>query len=117
MTPSISILQRSPSGRMKWRLAGGALVALLIGGLWRAEEVPTAPEVPVVDLTGAAPLTFAPPAAGSGSAGASSELTLLHADGALGAWAIDQPPPVVAPAAAPHGPSAAAAASSPQRKP
>ena len=106
MTPSISIVQRPSSGRMKWRLAGGALFALLVGGLWRADEVPSAPELPAIDLTGAAPLTFAPPAAGSGSLGASSDFAGLHADGALGDLAREQ-----APAVAPN------AASSPQPMP
>lgn len=99
MTPSISIVQRSPSGSMKWRLAGGAVVALLIGALWRAEEVPTSPALPVVDLTGAAPVTFAPPAAGASAVDASSDLTALRAELNAAALAIDQ-----ASAASPEGP-------------
>ena len=55
------------AGRMKWRLAGGAIAASLVGMLWRADEAPAPPGPMPVSLTGAAPLTFAPPAAGPAS--------------------------------------------------
>ena len=65
MSPIAPLVRRSPPGRMKWRLAGGAVMALLIGALWRSEELPPTPGQPPVNLTGSAPVTFAPPAAGS----------------------------------------------------
>lgn len=87
MTHSMSVVHRSSPARMKWRLAGGALVALLVGALWRAEDVPLMSEHPVVDLTGAAPVTFAPPAAGGGG---SADLASLQAELQTAAMAIDQ---------------------------
>lgn len=89
MSQTISAVQRSSPGRMKWRLAGGAVVALLIGALWRAEDVPPIPSHPDVSLTGSAPVTFAPPSAGM--ADASTELAALKAELNTAAMAIDQP--------------------------
>src|SRR3989344_1771589 len=89
MSQTISAVQRSSPGRMKWRLAGGAVVALLIGALWRAEDVPPIPSHPDVSLTGSAPVTFAPPSAGM--ADASTELVALKAELNTAAMAIDQP--------------------------
>lgn len=88
MSQTISTVRRSSPGRMKWRLAGGAMVALLIGALWRAEDVPPTPSQPVVSLTGSAPVTFAPPSAGAGDG--SSELAALKAELNTAALAVDQ---------------------------
>jgi hypothetical protein len=87
MSQSISTVRRSAPGRMKWRLAGGAVVALLIGALWRAEDVQPTPSHPAVALTGAAPVTFAPPSAGTGDG--SSELAALKVELESAAMAID----------------------------
>lgn len=87
MSQPFSTVQRASPGRMKWRLAGGAVVALLIGALWRAEDVPTTPSQPVVSLTGTAPVTFAPPSAGSD---ATADLAALKAELNTAAMAIDQ---------------------------
>jgi hypothetical protein len=87
MSQTISTVRRSAPGRMKWRLAAGAVVALLIGALWRAEDVPPTPSHPAVALTGAAPVTFAPPSAGTGDG--STELAALKAELASAAMAID----------------------------
>lgn len=97
MSQTISVVQRSSHGRMKWRLAGGAVVALLIGALWRAEDVPPTPSQPVVSLTGLAPVTFAPPSAGTGDG--STEMAALKAELNTAAMAIDQ-----AAGTAPEGP-------------
>jgi len=88
MSISISSVQRASAGRMKWRLAGGAVVALLIGALWRAEEVPPTPgSVAVVSLAGNAPVTFSPPAAGVDS---SADLAAMKAELNSAAMAVDQ---------------------------
>ncbi len=97
MSQTISVVQRSSHGRMKWRLAGGAVVALLIGALWRAEDVPPTPSQPMVNLTGSAPVTFAPPSAGMGDG--SAELSALKDELNTAAMAIDQAPGTV-----PEGP-------------
>lgn len=97
MSQTISSVQRSTHGRMKWRLAGGALVALLIGALWRAEDVPPTPSHPAVALTGSAPVTFAPPSAGMGDG--SNELAVMKAELNTAAMAIDH-----SSGAAPEGP-------------
>lgn len=88
MSLSSSTIQRSSPGRMKWRLAGGAVVALLIGALWRSEEVPPTPSHPEVRLTGSAPVTFAPPSAGMGDG--ATDLAALKAELNAAALAIDQ---------------------------
>ncbi len=88
MSQTISTVRRSAPGRMKWRLAGGAVVALLIGALWRAEDVPPTPSHPAVALTGSAPVTFAPPSAGTSDG--SSDLAALKAELETAAMAIDQ---------------------------
>lgn len=88
MSQTISTVRRSAPGRMKWRLAAGAVVALLIGALWRAEDVPPTPSHPAVALTGSAPLTFAPPSAGTGDG--STDMAALKAELASAAMAIDQ---------------------------
>ncbi len=97
MSQTISTVRRFEPARMKWRLAGGAVVALLIGALWRAEEVPPTPSQPVANLTGSAPVTFAPPSAGMGDG--STELAALKAELNTAAMAIDQSSGVV-----PEGP-------------
>lgn len=87
MSISISSVRRTSTGRMKWRLAGGAVVALLIGTLWRAEDVPLMPgSAPVVSLAGQAPVTFAPPAAGGD---VSADLAALKAELNTAALAAD----------------------------
>lgn len=88
MSQTLSTVRLSAPGRMKWRLAGGAVVALLIGALWRAEDVPPTPAQSPVSLTGAAPVTFAPPSAGTGDG--STELAALKAELNTAAMAIDQ---------------------------
>lgn len=93
MSQSISTVRLSEPGRMKWRLAGGAVVALLIGALWRAEDVPPTPSQPAVNLVGSAPVTFAPPSAGMGDG--SSEMAALKAELNTAAMAIDQSSGVV----------------------
>lgn len=93
MSPTLSSVRRSSPGRMKWRFAGGAVVALLIGALWRAEDVPSPAGQPAVGLAGSAPLTFAPPAAGSGDGAA--DLATLRAELRVAAVAIDQAPAAV----------------------
>jgi len=92
-----STIRLASSGRMKWRLAGGAVVALLIGALWRSEDVPPTPSQPMVSLTGSAPVTFAPPSAGMGDG--ATELAALKAELNTAALAIDQ-----SSGAAPEGP-------------
>lgn len=93
MSQTISVVQRSSHGRMKWRLAVGAVVALLIGALWRAEDVPPTPSQPMVSLVGSAPVTFAPPSAGTGDG--STELAALRAELDTAAMAIDHASGVV----------------------
>lgn len=93
MSQTISVVQRSSHGRMKWRLAGGAVVALLIGALWRAEDVPPTPSQPMVSLVGSAPVTFAPPSAGTGDG--STEVAALKAELDAAAMAIDHASGVV----------------------
>jgi hypothetical protein len=89
---------------MKWRLAVGAIAALLVGAFWRGEEAP-APSVPVpLSLTGTAPLTFAPPAAGG--VGESPEAAGL-------AQVPDRPSLGDAPALAPLGTDATPAGAPP----
>lgn len=87
MSQTLSTVRVSAPGRMKWRLAGGAVVALLIGALWRAEDVPPTPSQPVASLTGSAPVTFAPPSAGMGDG--STEMAALKAELNTAAMAID----------------------------
>ena len=86
MSQTLSTVRRAAPGRMKWRLAAGAVVALVVGALWRAEEVPPTPAHPV-SLTGSAPITFAPPSAGLSDG--SSELAALKAELNTAAAAID----------------------------
>lgn len=97
MSQTLSTARRATPGRMKWRLAAGAVVALVVGTLWRAEEAPPTPEPPEVSLTGSAPVTFAPPSAGLSDGG--TELAALKAELSTAAIAIDRSlgPPVEGP--------------------
>lgn len=88
MSQTLSTVRRATPGRMKWRLAAGAVVALVVGGLWRAEDVPPPPAHPQVSLTGTAPVTFAPPSAGLSEGG--TELATLTAELNTAAMAIDR---------------------------
>lgn len=88
MSQTLSTVRRAAPGRMKWRLAAGALVALVVGTLWRAEEAPPPPVHPQVSLTGTAPVTFAPPSAGLSDGG--PELAALTAELNTAAVAIDR---------------------------
>lgn len=88
MSQTISTVRPAAPARMKWRLAGGAVVALLIGALWQAEDVPPTAGQPMVSLTGSAPVTFAPPSAGMSDG--SNELAALKAELNAAAMAIDQ---------------------------
>ena len=93
---------QSSSGRMKWRLAVGAIAALLVGALWRGEEAPAPSGQVPLNLTGTAPLTFAPPAAGGADVGESPEVVGLE-------QVPDRPSLGDAPALAPLGTDAAPA--------
>jgi hypothetical protein len=88
MSQTLSTVRRATPARMKWRLAAGAVVALVVGAVWRAEEVPPAPAHPQVSLTGTAPVTFAPPSAGLGDA--SPDLAALKAELNTAAIAVDR---------------------------